>query len=99
MYEGGTLHKSTLREWSQALYPNRLATSADFVAKIEPAGRPVEEYKLAHLAITSDEFKGLAIELASCTSTVAGNGSNAHLNVTDTAATCYVLIKNPALYE
>lgn len=31
-YEGGTLHKSTLKEWHLASYDDRLATSADFVA-------------------------------------------------------------------
>lgn len=33
-YVGGTLHDKTIREWREATYANRLATSADFVAKI-----------------------------------------------------------------
>lgn len=30
-YEGGTLHKSTMKEWNQASYSNKLATAADIV--------------------------------------------------------------------
>jgi len=33
-YQGGTLHTSTMGEWSQASYANRLATSSDFVCKM-----------------------------------------------------------------
>jgi hypothetical protein len=36
-YQGGTLHKSTGREWHAATYRNRLATSADFVARAKAA--------------------------------------------------------------
>ncbi len=32
-YSGGTLHKATMREWSQASYKNKLATASDFVCK------------------------------------------------------------------
>ena len=30
-YEGGTLHRATMREWSSASYENQLATAADMV--------------------------------------------------------------------
>ena len=33
-FEGGTLHKSTIKEWRKASYANRLATSADFYSKL-----------------------------------------------------------------
>ena len=31
-YDGGTLHRSTLREWKAATFQNKLATAGDFVA-------------------------------------------------------------------
>jgi len=41
-YKGGTLHTATFKEWSQASYTNRLATTADFVFKVfEAQGQKV----------------------------------------------------------
>lgn len=33
-YEGGTLHKATIREWKSASEENKLATCGDFMAKL-----------------------------------------------------------------
>lgn len=31
-FEGGTLHKSKIKDWQIATYENRIATAADFIA-------------------------------------------------------------------
>lgn len=48
-YEGGTLHRATMREWRSATYANKLATAADFVSvnlreieKSSPEGVDIE---------------------------------------------------------
>lgn len=38
-YEGGTLNDATALEWQDASYSNKLATCADFVAKMDSDGQ------------------------------------------------------------
>lgn len=38
-YEGGTLHDATALEWQNASYENKLATSADLIAKLYNDGK------------------------------------------------------------
>lgn len=38
-YEGGTLNRATALEWQDASYSNKLATCADFVAKMDSDGQ------------------------------------------------------------
>jgi hypothetical protein len=33
-YDGGTLHRANMHQWMSAPYPNRLATAADFAARM-----------------------------------------------------------------
>ena len=42
-YEGGTLHKSTVSEWKNASYRNKLATSADWVTHMYQSGSFTQE--------------------------------------------------------
>jgi hypothetical protein len=62
-FSGGTLHNSTVREWRNASYANRLATSADFVA----ATQNVDYGNLT-------QFKKWATNLEACISTAASGG-------------------------
>jgi hypothetical protein len=53
-YEGGTLQKATMKEWSSASYENRLATSADFVASSLKAD--------GQKPLSMDQFKLMSID-------------------------------------
>ncbi len=45
-YEGGNLHKATVRMWRKASYDNRLATSGDWFNKITKKSNPDLQKKL-----------------------------------------------------
>ena len=62
-FEGGNLHRATVKQWKAASYSNRLATSADFVA----ASQDVDYGNLA-------EFKTMATKLEKCISTAVSGG-------------------------
>lgn len=64
-FTGGTLHKSTVGEWRQATYANRLATSADLIA----ATQDVDYGNLS-------QFKQWATNLETCISTVISVGGS-----------------------
>lgn len=85
-YSGGTLHSAKMSEWSRASYPNRLATSADFVAKIlETEG----------IAIPSvDQLKPLAQNLETAITTAHVEGVTDNEKVSTLAAACWLLIKH-----
>jgi hypothetical protein len=53
-YEGGTLHKKTMREWKAATYENKLATCADFIV----AGKNLKDMNKVYLE-ASDLVKAL----------------------------------------
>jgi hypothetical protein len=63
-FSGGTLHKSTIKEWRSASYANRLATAADFIA----ATQNVDYGNMA-------KFKQMATDLETCISTAAEGGA------------------------
>jgi len=63
-FAGGTLHRSTIREWRQATYSNRLATSADFIAS-------TQNVDYGNL----DKFKQMATDLEKCISIASSGGS------------------------
>ena len=80
-FSGGTLHKSTMREWRQASYSNRLATAADFVA----ATQDVDFSDL-------NGFKQMASDLVICISTT-GDGDAADTEETAViSAICIVML-------
>jgi hypothetical protein len=61
-YEGGTLHKKTVAQWSKADNRDKLATAADFVTKMWKAG--VLKDFIANGIKTMDDVKPLAQRLA-----------------------------------
>jgi hypothetical protein len=63
-FSGGTLHRSTIREWRRATYSNRLATAADFIASTQSV-----DYG------DMNGFKRMATDLETCISTTAEGGA------------------------
>ena len=78
-FTGGTLHKSTIKEWGQATYSNRLATSADFIA----ATQNVDYGNL-------NKFKEMSTELEKCISIAASGGDVDNEKVTFLSSICTV---------
>ncbi|MGJ5813671.1 hypothetical protein [Paludibaculum fermentans] len=79
-FEGGTLHSSTAADWNLASDGDRLATSADFVAKI--AKKPFG---------SMGEFKLRAVEMKSCVSKAAASPATSNLKVAELAAACALM--------
>lgn len=83
-YEGGTLHKKTMKEWRSASYADRLATTADFVTYA------ADKQGTAYSSI--DELKPRAEALERQIS-AAGQGGYADTRmVSEVAAACLVLM-------
>jgi hypothetical protein len=78
-FSGGTLHKSTISEWRNATYANRLATSADFIA----ATQNVDYGDMV-------AFKKMATDLETCISTAASGGDMDNDKTSFIAAMCTV---------
>ena len=75
-YEGGTLHKSKISDWKIATDKNKLATCADFMAKVDNTG-------------SMDELKRRATKLKACIDEATRGLENTNeLKVSDVAATC-----------
>jgi len=80
-YNGGTLHKANLASWSNSTNKTRLATSADFAAKLW-------EGRFSSM----DELKAHARDLKICIDEVAVGPQLGSLRVTEIAASCAVLL-------
>ena len=80
-FSGGTLHKSTVKEWRNASYSNRLATAADFVA----ATQNVDYGNL-------DEFKTWAKDLEICISEAVSGGDVDDSKVSLISGMCTVFL-------
>lgn len=78
-FTGGTLHKSTVKEWRNATYANRLATSADFVAS-------TQNVDFGDMA----GFKKMATDLETCISTAVSGGDVDNEKVVTISAMCTV---------
>ena len=85
-YEGGTLHRSKISQWSSASFSNRLATCADFIANRPQAKR------LIRSAGTVDAIKDMAYELEKCVSTTAAGGEADTMSVAEVGAMCMILL-------
>lgn len=84
-YEGGTLHKSNMREWSAASYRNRLATSSDFAAHmLKERGTPPK---------SMDELKVYAVLLEGNMSEANADGLANIDQVSYIAATIWILME------
>lgn len=80
-YEGGILHKSTARSWSNAGRGNRLATSADFAAAA-----------LQDKFNGMDELKSYATEMMFCINESIRVNNDLNKRVSTIAAACAVLL-------
>lgn len=78
-YSGGTLHGATGRQWKAAPAQNRLATAADFVAKVAPPR-------------SLDELREKAQELQICISEAVADPVGDGQQVSGIAAACVVLM-------
>ncbi|TSA25071.1 SH3 domain-containing protein [bacterium] len=63
-YKGGTLHKVNAISWQNASYDNKLATCADFIAKLWEDGKL--KYHINNKINTIDDIYPFAIELVAC---------------------------------
>ena len=77
-YEGGTLHQKTAEEWKLASARDRLATSADFAAKIS---------KHSSMA----DLKTKATELDDCITKAVAPATTAKTPIVEIAAGCAVV--------
>lgn len=79
-YEGGTLHRASIKEWRSAKYRNKLATASDWVVATE---------KVDNL----EDAKDLAGELITCVDgSVAGLDAD-YMKATEIAAACLVIME------
>ena len=92
-YEGGTLHKSSVREWTSASRRNRLATSADFVtAFLRGESLPFPG---------ADAIRPAAAGIDECIVTAANGGSagsrsriTLNMRSSEAATLCWMLMKS-----
>jgi predicted AlkP superfamily phosphohydrolase/phosphomutase len=79
-YEGGNLHRSKISDWKKSTDGNRLATCADFIAKIK-------------IASNENDLLVKSTELRSCINEATrGLESTNNENVADVAALCVVTL-------
>lgn len=81
-YDGGTLHRSTVREWTLATPQNRLATAADWSASI-----------LGGSIRTKRELRERSVQLQACVDAASGGGAAATSSAAELAAACAVSMK------
>ena len=88
-YEGGTLHKAKMREWSQASYKNKLATAADLVMGL----LKIDGVVVMNIDIER-ELKPKAIDFVKGLDAANEDGTADSLAVAEVAATIWVMMKN-----
>jgi hypothetical protein len=79
-YQGGTLHRSTVKEWLSATPENRLATASDFVA----ASKDRFQFK------NMDQLKVYSIQMNSCITEAAK--AKADQTASELAASCTIML-------
>lgn len=83
-YQGGTLHRATVKEWREADYMNRLATAADWaLTMLEKSGNKPAD---------TDALKPFAVDLEACVSTTSASGYADGQSVSELAAACWILL-------
>ena len=88
-YEGGTLHESTMKEWSRASYQNKLATASDFATLLlKKDGVDVKT-----LDDIERKIKPMAIELVKALDAANKDGVADDQPVTQMTVAIYVLMK------
>jgi hypothetical protein len=88
-YVGGTLHKATMKEWSQATYENKLATASDFAVTL----LKTEGISAKTLSYTEITVKPLAIELVKGLDEINKDGIVDNQSVSETTALLWVLMR------
>lgn len=78
-YEGGDLHQASIGQWKAGTYENRLATSADMVAKLK------------HFS-SLDSMKSAAEEMEKCISKASEGTQAEQQEVSEVAAACALLM-------
>ena len=79
-YEGGTLHKAKISDWKAATEKNKLATSADFMAKVDNS-------------VSMDVLKQRATSLMNCIDeSTRGLDSTNNESVSSVAVKCILLL-------
>ena len=87
-YEMGTLHGSTIKEWKQSTYENKIATSADWVL----AGSKSIKSKIMNSG-NIDNLKPYSKELVICIDGATKDHTNwDNSNTTEVAASCMALM-------
>lgn len=81
-YQGGTLHKSKIIEWKGSTDRNKLATCADFCAKL------YQNYSLKKIKILATNLK-ICIDEA-----VKGHNTSDNFQVSEVASMCLILLEN-----
>ena len=84
-YSGGSLHGATGKQWVAASSSNRLATSADFVAKA------FGEKKVRSLG-SIDKLKPYAQNVKSCVDETYRAPNSQNLRVSEVAASCLIIL-------
>ena len=83
-YQGGSLHKATLGQWSGASYQDKLATSGDFVAAMRD--------RLNIELRTIEEIKPYAAAIVKCIDESAYEPQLEGQKVAEIAAACAILM-------
>ncbi len=88
-YSGGTLHDKTLKEWYNASYKNRLATSADFITSATPENKHSLLFKN-----NMNVLKYRASSLEKCiTDSSKGLDEIYVMKIAESATACFILLK------
>ena len=97
-YQGGNLHRATVKTWKQSSYRNRLATAADWFVSITKSNNPRLKRKLDSLSTSQylSTLKKFAIQLEKCVSETVnlkskGRGfANPDDKVAEIVSICYI---------
>ena len=97
-YEGGNLHKATVKMWRDASYDNRLATSGDWFNEITKKNNPDLQKKLDNIYENLGHeawdlaYKEFSKELEKCVSGIAAEVKlwKPSDKVAEIASVCYI---------
>lgn len=85
-YSGGTLHSASIEQWKNATEDNKLATCADFVARL----KEIKGDTYTNL----DQMKRDATEMKDCINEAVKGDESIYTSISEISAVCYVLLGN-----
>lgn len=90
-YEGGNLHRATVKMWQDASYNNRLATSADWFVSITRSHNPALQQEMDNLSNNQylSNLKKFSVQLEKCVSDIAVHYNNSE-KIAEIASICYI---------